>query len=654
MSQTRSIALLPDVLISQIAAGEVVDRPASVVKELLENALDAGSSEITIRIDAGGINRICVQDNGQGIGQNQLELAVTRHATSKIANLNELESVYTLGFRGEALASIASVSRFTLSSYPESQANGYEISNNAGVWQVEPSQCTLGTTVDVQSLYFNTPARRKFLKTEQTEFFHCLDVIKRTALAFPAISWIVYRDGKVYSRYLPADWSERVFSILQAMSNGASKPIAHQTEDLVLKGAVGLPSAARGRADMQYFFVNGRFVKDKLLNHAVRAAYEDVLHGHKFPAFVLFLQVPATEVDVNVHPAKTEVRFRHSQAVYQWVKKAVQAELATSKANLPEHQVQSQATEKNGGSLVSGWVSTSKIPSTNSETIYPKAQPKPGQLPFGRETLNEFIDTYKPLPSSLNMSSSDHVGATLNKVNQDAVNKQPESCSVLLQAQDEQTLAEAPNLAEIKQPNQPTQQESYYLGHAIAQLHGVYILSQREDGMVVVDMHAAHERILYEKFKRVWDGQEIVSSQELLVPILVQIDPRLASEVEQGEQLWQKLGFKLSLISNQELVVRALPEHLADHDISKLLQQWLSDLAEFGATQILEAQRNRWLSTLACHTAVRANRKLSLVEMNALLRAMEVTERSDQCNHGRPTWRHFSLKEIDNWFLRGQ
>ncbi len=614
MNQSRSIALLPDVLISQIAAGEVVDRPASVVKELIENALDAGATEIIVRIDSGGIQRICIQDNGQGIAEQQLELAVTRHATSKIGSLSDLESVYTLGFRGEALASIASVSRMTLCSFPSSQPNGFEISNQTGVWVTEPSQCTHGTTVDVQSLYFNTPARRKFLKTEQTEFFYCLDVVKRMALAFPEVSWLVYRDGKVHSRYLPASWSDRVFSILQTMANGASKPLVQHTETLQLKGAIGLPSAARGKADLQFFYVNGRFVKDKLLNHAVRAAYEDVLHGHQFPAFVLFLQVPANEVDVNVHPAKTEVRFRHAQAIHQWIRKVVQAELATTKAHGSMSSLSGLPSTSLDVKPGSGWVSSTVTQQYASDPLtYPKVQAKANLLPFGQATLRDYIQAYNPLSFG--------------------------------SAQEAVTLTDSASRI-LEQPQ--------YLGQAIAQLHGIYIVSQCDDGLILVDMHAAHERVLYEQFKRIWEGQESVASQELLVPILVQIDPRLASEVEQGEPLWAKLGFKVSLISTQEVVVRALPNHLADQNIAQLLQQLLQDLAEFGVTQIIEQQRNRWLSTLACHTAVRANRKLSVVEMNALLRAMEMTERSDQCNHGRPTWRHFSCQEIDSWFLRGQ
>jgi len=618
----RPISLLPDVLISQIAAGEVVDRPASVVKELLENALDAGASEITIRIDGGGIQRICIQDNGKGIPKDELELAVTRHATSKIQSLSELESVMSLGFRGEALASIASVSQFALSSYPKGQECAYSISNQSGRWLVEPSSASPGTTVDVQSLYFSTPARRKFLKTEQTEFFQCLDVVKRMALANPSVTWLVYRDGKLQSRFQESSWSARVFSILETMANGASKPIDVQTADMQLHGAVGLPDAARGKGDMQFFYVNGRFVKDKLIGHAVRSAYEDVLHGDKFPAFVLFLNLPANEVDVNVHPAKTEVRFRNARAVHQWVRQSIQACLAPSRAVAPLSD-SSASVEVGAPSVVTSSVSGNgnvwRASSASSPVV--QVQAKSAALPFLREELADYIQAYRPIESAPRPT---------------AITPRP-----LVQ---ESRPSQAADHAEL----------SEYLGQAIAQVHGIYILALRPDGMVVVDMHAAHERVLYEQFKNALDNQQTISSQELLVPLLVQIDPRLASEVDNGQHLWEKLGFRLSLISTQEIAVRAVPTMLAGQDLSALLQQWLEDLHQYGVAHVLERQRNEWLAGLACHTAVRANRKLTVTEMNALLRSMERTERSDQCNHGRPTWRHFSLSEMDKWFLRGQ
>lgn len=667
------IALLPDVLISQIAAGEVVDRPASVVKELLENSIDAGATEISVRIDGGGIKRICIQDNGKGIPREQLELAVTRHATSKITDLNDLESVGTLGFRGEALASIASVSQFTLSSYPAGQDHGFSISNGSGRWEESPSTCAPGTTLDVLSLYFSTPARRKFLKSEQTEYFQCLDVVKRMALANPQITWVVYRDGKLHARFQAMEWTTRLFTILDSMADGASKPLDVQAGPLALKGAIGLPSAARGKADMQYFYVNGRFVKDKLLNHAVRSAYEDVLHGDKFPSFVLFLSLPPDEVDVNVHPAKTEVRFRNSRAIHQWVRQVIQAALAGSRATSALSQSSSQfglasTLHSSGGpadyaSGASSWVSGSNasIPLASEATfdygVNSKStasadylaggkrnltvQPRDGVLPFAKEGWADYLEAYKPLPSSDAL-------ALATVANSPSPSSSPFFATKLSNDAPAQVGMEVPIHAA-----KPTH-DPQYLGHAIAQVHGIYILAQRKDGLIVVDMHAAHERVLYEQFKKVWDDLEKVASQELLVPILVSIDPRLATEVEAGAELWSKLGFRLSLLSPQELAVRAVPTLLAGQDVSELLQKWLTDVHEYGVTQVIERHRNEWLATLACHTAVRANRSLSITEMNALLRAMEETERSDQCNHGRPTWRHFTLSEMDKWFLRGQ
>lgn len=619
---SRPISLLPDVLISQIAAGEVVDRPASVVKELLENALDAGATEVTVRIDGGGIQRICIQDNGKGIAADQLHLAVTRHATSKIASLDDLETVASLGFRGEALASIASVSQLSLTSLPQGQAHGHSIHNQHGAWQSEPAAHGLGTTVDVQSLYFSTPARRKFLKSEQTEFFHCLDVVKRMALANPSVSWVVYRDGKLYARYAQAAPSVRIFSILEAMADGASKPIEFESAGLALRGALGLPSAARGRADMQFFYVNGRFVKDKLIGHAVRSAYEDVLHGDKFPCFVLFLELPPADVDVNVHPAKTEVRFRNARAVHQWVRQCVISALSISRANSPTSATFSDSSMQAPDSVVGApsWrpaqaaVAAGSAPAPSGK---PMVLAKAGVLPFSDEandSLAQYLAAYQPLAPA----------------------------------------APADGLSGFSQMATADEPLGEYLGQAIAQLHGVYILSQCESGLIVVDMHAAHERVLYEQFKNQLDAQHRIASQTLLVPMIVQIDPRLASEVEHGKALWAQMGFSLSLVSNSEVAVRAVPTSLQGADFSALILQWLQDLQDFGTHQVLEKQRNAWLAGLACHTAVRANRKLSIPEMNALLRAMEKTERSDQCNHGRPTWRRFSLREIDQWFLRGQ
>ena len=599
----RHIALLPDLLIGQIAAGEVVDRPASVVKELLENALDAQAKNITVRLDGGGVGRIVVQDDGVGIANDQLPLAVTRHATSKIQNLDDLEHVATLGFRGEALASIASVSQFTLSSQPKGQGDAYAIHNHDGPWQTTLCNQGLGSMVDVQSLYFSTPARRKFLKSEQTEFFHALDVVKRIALAYPQVAFVVYRDGKVHTRLPATNWSTRLFAVLETMANGASKPIEVSAGALHLHGAIGLPSAARGRADTQFFYVNGRFVKDKLINHALRSAYEDVLHGDKFPSFVLFLQLPPNQVDVNVHPAKTEVRFRDARAVHQWLRQCVQQSLAHS---------QSALHASKSSSLPSWRVQTNANTYTLAEPNAAYDMHRPQQL---------------PLPQLQAMFQPDF---------------------------QVQTKAQTQIQIEHELHPQFDQTASNHLGQAVALIHGIYIVAQRNDGMVVVDMHAAHERILYEQFKATFDAQQTMASQSLLVPLLVAIDPRMAQELEQGQELWQRFGFELSLLSPQQVAVRAVPLALANVDVASLLQTWFADVQAHGVAHVLEQKRNEWLAGLACRAAVHANCNLSVPEMNALLRAMETTSRADQCNHGRPTWRLFSWAQMDAWFLRGQ
>ncbi|MFN7835181.1 MAG: DNA mismatch repair endonuclease MutL [Burkholderiaceae bacterium] len=631
MTSSTPIKALPDLLISQIAAGEVVERPASAVKELLENALDAGATEITLRIDDGGIGRIVVTDNGRGIAPEQLELAVTRHATSKIANLDDLESVGTLGFRGEALASIAAIANFKLTSRTAAAPTAHTIENLTGQWQQAPAAGDPGSTVELRSLYFNTPARRKFLKSDTTEYAHCAEVVARIALAYPQVGFQLFRDGKPARRWPATSWQERIFSILPEELRAASRPLDVSAGDLRLQGILGLPEAARGRGDAQYLFVNGRFVKDKLLAHALRSAYGDVLHGDRFPVYVLFLSLPPARVDVNVHPAKIEVRFRDSRAIHEWVRRAVMQNLALSRGHVgsgddldgpliapsPHHTaaVSTQSPTANGG--LSGWRAAEpgagfRLDAAQSPPLRP-AMPGTAAPRFGQEALQSFFALHRPLS-----------------------------------VQDETVPSEIIE-------NSPTAGPSAaYLGEAVAQLHGIYILAQRVDGIIVVDMHAAHERILYERFKALWDGKETVESQQLLVPLTVPVDPRLVEGVSDGAALWQRLGFELSVLSQQAVAVRAVPAALVGGDIAGLVQAWLAELAEYGAAQVIEARRNEWLGNLACHAAVRANRMLTLPEMNALLRQMEVTDRSDQCNHGRPTWRHFSLNEMNAWFLRGR
>jgi DNA mismatch repair protein MutL len=635
-SERRSILALPDLLISQIAAGEVVERPASAVKELLENALDARATDIVVRIDGGGVQRLAITDNGHGIASDQLHLAVMRHATSKIASLDDLEAVGTLGFRGEALASIAAVSNFAMTSRTADAVSATEISNISGQWNATPTAGALGTTVDVRSLYFNTPARRKFLKVDATEYAHCAEVVQRIAMAYPQVAFQLFKDGKPVQRFAAGDWQERVLTVLPDNLRGAHKPIDLSAGDLRLQGILGSPDAARGRSDAQYLYVNGRFVRDKLLSHAVRSAYEDVLHGDRFPAYALFLSLPPEAVDVNVHPAKIEVRFRDSRSIYQWVRRAVMQALASSRgvALQPTTDAKSEYRDTPSLSLTEpiksgsvGWRSSPSIELVVSPQSLPWAQPLLARAAPGHDiaSKNEHISSLPQLHNT--------VAAKLG---------------------DTYRLSNQPFVSVVEEPQPAWAREESYLGQALAQIHGIYILAQRDDGVVIVDMHAAHERILYEQFKAVWDGKSAVESQHLLVPLTVSIDPRLSEGVEEGEALWHNLGFDLSLISPQQIAVRAIPAVLMSADIASLLQAWLADFANFGAAHVLEKRRNEWLATLACHSAVRANRKLTLPEMNALLRQMENTERSDQCNHGRPTWRLFTMAEMGRWFLRGQ
>ena len=618
----RAIQALPDLLVSQIAAGEVVERPASAVKELLENALDAGATDIVLRLEAGGTSRICITDNGAGIADEQLILAVTRHATSKIASLDELESVGTLGFRGEALASIAAVSQMTVTSRTAAQSSAWQVCNAGGQWAQQPAAGNLGTTIDVRSLYFNTPARRKFLKTENTEHAHCSDVFTRVAMAFPGVGFQLFKDGKLVQHLQPGAWLQRVGQLLPSGVAETGRVIDLAAGDLRLFGLMGEPSESRGRADAQFLYVNGRFVRDKLLMHAVRAAYEDVLHRDRYPVYALFLSLPHRAVDVNVHPAKTEVRFRDSRGIYDFVRKSLTAQLSSIRAAPVETQRLSEP--------VAAWSVTGRPHDTG---------------------IGEFLAAFAPVAQrEVQAPIPDLLGHQADASLHPPATSYSSPVSYSESPTGVSSAAAFPQITQV-----PAKTESgEYLGQAIVQLHGIYILAQRADGVVIVDMHAAHERILYEQLKSAWDGKAQVESQRLLVPLVVPVDPRLIEGVSEAAGLWAQMGFDLGVLSMNEVAVRAIPALLADHDLAGLLQSWLEDLAQFGVAHTFQSRRNEWLAGMACHRAVRANRKLSLPEMNALLRQMEQTERSDQCNHGRPTWRHFSMREMDAWFMRGQ
>jgi DNA mismatch repair protein MutL len=588
----RPIQALSDQLISQIAAGEVVDRPSAVVKELLENALDAGSTHITVRLEEGGVKRIAITDNGCGIPPEQMPLALARHATSKIASLNDLENVGTLGFRGEALASIASVALLTLTSRTADAAHAWEISGDkAG--QVTPSSGAIGTTIDVRDLYFNTPARRKFLKSEQTEFGHCAEVVRRIALSRPDVTFSLTHNGKTVDHWNTSEIDKRSAQVLGSEFAGARLPLDEAAGPLRLHGFVGLPTASRTRADCQYFYVNGRFVRDKLLTHAVRSAYQDVLHGDRYPSYVLGLELDPALVDVNVHPSKIEVRFRDSRAVHQFVFHAVSRVLAHTSAT-----------------------SHGAAPAPVTATS--------GALPWIREQQQT---TFGP-----QFAASGGVAQTLANYGSLFTNsREPVSTQ-------ESVAITAPATVAGTSP-QTLPEDEFPLGFALAQLHGIYVLAQNRSGLVLVDMHAAHERILYEQLKNALDD-DAMQVQPLLIPVTFYADPIEVGTAEENQETLHSLGFEISALSPTTLAVCA-------RDV-------LRDVREFGGSRVLLERRNELLGTLACHTAVRANRSLTLPEMNALLRQMEATERADQCNHGRPTWVQLALGDLDKLFLRGQ
>ncbi|SPA11937.1 methyl-directed mismatch repair protein [Cupriavidus taiwanensis] len=646
--QPRPIRPLPDQLISQIAAGEVVERPASVVKELLENALDAGATQLGIRLEEGGVRRIVITDNGCGIPAAELPVALMRHATSKIASLDELESVLTLGFRGEALASIASVSQMSLTSRTAADAHATQVSADSGALQ--PASGGVGTTVDVQHLYFNTPARRKFLKTEQTELGHCLEMVRRVALARPDVTISVHHNGKPLEHWNAGDVASRTAQVLGNDFARARLALDEHADTLSLYGFAGLPTASRGRPDQQYFFVNGRFVRDKLLNHAVRSAYQDVLHGDRFPSYVLCLDLPPEMVDVNVHPSKIEVRFRESRAVHQFVYHAVQRCLARQagangdslhtdadgEITLPPGGATPAAAARPGAGGPGQWINYSAA----RQTELGIAQPRQAYLGMVREATAPAARPY---------------GATGTGADGWAgVSAQPPAWLAEVQAA---RAGDPPGLLD-RLPPAPVSDETgaadeHPLGYAIAQLHGIYVLAQNARGLVLVDMHAAHERILYEQIKAGLDARDL-AVQALLIPVTLPASPVEIGIAEEHQETLTLLGFDIAPVSPTTLAVRAVPALLQQADAEALARDVLRDLHAYGGSRVLAERRNELLATLACHSAVRANRKLTVEEMNALLRQMEQTERADQCNHGRPTWVQLTVTELDRLFLRGQ
>jgi DNA mismatch repair protein MutL len=626
----RPIQPLSDQLISQIAAGEVVERPASVVKELLENALDAGATQITVRLEQGGVKRIAITDNGRGIVAEQMPLALARHATSKIASLADLENVASLGFRGEALASIASVAQLTLTSRTADAAHAWELAGVPGATPT-PSSGAVGTTIDVRDLYFNTPARRKFLKSEQTEFGHCAEVVRRIALSRPDVAFSLSHNGKTVDHWNASETAKRSAYILGNEFAEARLPLDETAGPLHLHGFIGLPTASKTRADAQYFYVNGRFVRDKLLTHAVRSAYQDVLHGDRYPSYVLSLDLDPALVDVNVHPSKIEVRFRDSRAVHQFVFHAVSRALAQTSATA--HGTAPAPVAPNPGALP--WIRDAQ------QTTFSTQFRETGVGIAGAGT-NEFGTAGIGARSYGVAQTTEQYGALFRSTAHSSADLVPVDAN-----------RTSPPLSALAPSTQALPPEEFPLGFALAQLHGIYVLAQNAKGLVLVDMHAAHERILYEQLKNALD-ENAMHVQPLLIPVTFHADAVEVGVAEESRDILQSLGFDIAVMSPTTLAVRAVPALLKNADAQSLARDVLRDVREFGGSRVLVERRNELLGTLACHTAVRANRALTLPEMNALLRQMEATERADQCNHGRPTWVQLALNDLDKLFLRGQ
>ncbi|MBU9608691.1 DNA mismatch repair endonuclease MutL [Burkholderia multivorans] len=646
----RAIQPLPDQLISQIAAGEVVERPASVVKELLENAMDAGATTLRIVLEEGGVKRISITDDGCGIPPSELPLALMRHATSKIRSLEELEAVATLGFRGEALASIASVAEMFITSRTADAAHATRIDAQTGV--LSPAAGAVGTTIEVRELYFNTPARRKFLKSEQTEFGHCVEMIRRAALARPDVAISVLHNGKAVEHWNATEPAQRVAKILGDGFATAHLPLDERAGPLAVYGCAGLPTASRGRADQQYFFVNGRFVRDKLLTHAVRAAYEDVLHGDRYPSYVLFLDLPPEAVDVNVHPSKIEVRFRDSRSIHQFVFHAVQRALARHAGASPEttaggHAAHLEPAPRSPASFLSTPLgqSPNQPASTGGSGFSSPSSSAPGST-----WLRQGRMTQGTLPVAQPLALYD---ALFGRKDTSAATPDATPDATTATARDAADDSAAPLAGFAAMPSAAPMHDEQPLGFALGQIHGIYVLAQNAHGLVIVDMHAAHERILYEQFKNAL-ADRTVAVQSLLLPVSMTATPVEIGTVEEERDTLEALGFDLAVLSPTSLAIRAVPALLKDADLQALARAVLADLHAFGGSRVLTERQHELLGTLACHHAVRANRRLTLDEMNALLRQMEATERADQCNHGRPTWYQLTLSDLDRLFMRGQ
>ncbi len=667
----RPIRDLPDELISQIAAGEVVERPASVVRELVDNALDAGARQINVRLLAGGVRLISVEDDGGGIPRDELPVALRRHATSKITDLHDLETVATMGFRGEALAAICSVSESSILSRPAGQDSAYLLDARSG--ELRPAARNQGPTVEVKELVFSTPARRKFLKSDATELAHCIESVRRHALARPDVGFAIWHEGKLVEQWraagsMSADaLAQRLADVLGDGFVQNSVAVDHWSGAVHVTGRAGIPDAARSRPDQQFCYVNGRFVRDKVLTHASRSAYEDVLHGHKQPVYALYVEIDPARVDVNVHPTKIEVRFRDSREVHQAVRHAIENALAAPRAAAAA----AAAAEEAARTPELAPAAPATAPRATAPA-WPQARMRFGDEQAAGHKVSNLAGLWAPMreaapapaPVSAGMPASPapapaepapaYAAAYAPAYAAASAPAQPPMPS---QSQHGAVSEPAPAPASAPEAaRQPASDDQavWPLGRAVAQIHGVYILAENAQGMVVVDMHAAHERIVYEQLKNAVNASQQIPSQPLLIPATFAATPEEVATAEAHADTLLALGMEISPFSPKTLAVRAVPATLAQGDAVELARSVLAELAQHDASTVVQRARNEILATMACHGAVRANRRLTLDEMNALLRQMEVTERSDQCNHGRPTWRQMSMKELDALFLRGR
>ena len=653
----RAIRELPDELISQIAAGEVVERPASVVRELIDNALDAGARTITVRLLAGGVRLIAVEDDGMGILREELPLAFKRHATSKIRNLQELESVGSFGFRGEALAAINAIADCVIASRAEGASGAFALDGRSG--ELRPIARAIGTTVEVKELFFSTPARRKFLKTDATELAHCLEAVRRPALARPDVGFALWHEGRLVQQWracagaadgaTPAHQAQRMADVLGAefvehsialpdddAASGAPTHRRDMPHPIRLRGRVGVPDAARSRADQQFVYVNGRFVRDKVLSHAVRSAFEDVLHGQRQPVYVLYLEIAPARVDVNVHPTKIEVRFRDSREVHQAVRHAVQDALARPRAGTEQAPAQ--------GLPASSATHGAEPGAAAGSAFAARGWTQPA-MHFGAPTAGHRVSDFEALWPVRRLEPHAPI-AQAPAADAAAANDIGSGLAV----------APADDTGSGMAPPEP----SWPLGRALAQLQGVYVLAENAQGLVIVDMHAAHERIVYERLKTQFDAAAVagaaqrLASQPLLIPVTFAASAHDIACAQAHADTLHTLGLDIAPLTATTLAVRAVPATLAQGDAAALARSVLEELAQHDASTVVQRARDEILATMACHGAVRANRQLTVTEMNALLRQMEATDRSDQCNHGRPTWRQISLRELDSLFLRGR